>query len=341
VQPEGQAHAYESVGGRKRGYEGAGFSVRFSVVVAAFNAEDTLEGAVHSVLDQPGSDFEVIVSDDGSTDATLALARRLADEDVRVHVVAGPNGGCSAARNRGFERASGEFGILLDADDEFAPEYFTTMRTFIDQRPGMDIYSTNGIRRLPDGTDEPFFRGTAYSTETTWTLSDLIPVDCIFLMAAIRRGLWESLGGCRTDLRYAEDYDFWLRALASGARHIYRPDRLGIAISRATSKSKNRIPHAEAQIRIFEDLGRRPELTDEQRGACERKIADLRTRIERVKLESRLQEGDVRGARRAYLRVRSAYLSQPLYFAGLALMLLSPRLYTAAFASRNARRSGL
>jgi len=314
--------------------------VRFSVVVAAFNAEDTLGGAVRSVLVQPGSDFEVIVSDDGSTDGTLALARQLAAEDARVRVITAPNGGCSAARNRGFAAVTGEFGVLLDSDDELAPNYFDAMRAFIDERPGFDIYSTNGTRRFSDGTEEPWFSGSAYATETSWTLSDLIPADRIFVMAAIRRMLWERVGGCRTDLRYAEDYDFWLRSLAVGAKNIYRPDRLGVAVSRARSKSKNRIPHAQAQIRIFTDLRDRPELSDTQRALCTRKIAELHTRIERVELETRLQAGDTRGARRAYLGVRSAYLSRPMYFAGLALMLLSPRLYVRAFSARDARRAG-
>ena len=314
--------------------------MRFSVVVAAFNAAGTLEGAVRSALDQAASDAEVIVSDDGSTDGTLALAHRLAAEDGRVRVITAPNGGCSAARNRGVAEASGDFVVLLDADDELAPGFFDAMARFIEGRPGYDIYSANGTRRFSDGTEEPFFTGPAYAKETSWTLSDLILVDRIFVMAAIRRELWAEVGGCRTDLRYAEDYDFWLRALASGARHIYRPEFVGVAISRAGSKSKNRIPHAEAQIHIFEDLSRRPELSDAQRDQCALKIASLRTRIERVELEARLRNGDTVGARRAYWRVRSAYLSKPLYSAGLALMLLSPRLYTAAFGARDARRAG-
>ena len=314
--------------------------MRFSVVVAAFNAEDTLAGAVRSVLSQAGPDVEVVVSDDGSTDTTLVLAQRLAAEDGRVRVVTGPNGGCSVARNRGYEQATGDFGVLLDADDELAPGYFDTMRAFITERPGYDIYSTNGTRRFTDGSEEPFLSGPAYEHETSWTLSDLIPADRIFVMAAVRRDLWKRIGGFRTDLRYAEDYDFWVRAFAAGASQIYRPERLGIAISRAGSKSKNRIPHAEAQIHIFEDLSRQPELTDAQRDQCARKIDELRVRIRRVELETRLQRGDTRGARRAYLQVRSAYLSQPLYFAGLALMLVSPRLYVRAFSARDARRAG-
>ena len=61
--------------------------------------------------------------------------------------------------------------------------------------------------------------------------------------------------------------------------------------------------------------------------------------IARLELESRLQAGDYAGARRAYLGVRSAYKSRGMWTSGLVLMLLSPRLYTAVFSARNARRT--
>jgi len=313
--------------------------MRFSVVIPAYNAEGSLGATVASARAQGLSDFEIVISNDGSTDGTLALARRLAEADPRIVVVDGANGGCSAARNRGFDVAAGEYGVLLDSDDLLGPDYLAAMSAFIDARPGFDIYSCNGTRRFGDGRTEPFLSGPAYAAETSWALSDLIFVDRIFVMAAVKRELWERVGGFCTDLRYAEDYDFWLRSLALGARQIFTPQRLGVAVSLASSKSKDRIPHAESQIRIFSDLAAMPELSAEQRRQCAEKIALLHTRIARVELETRLQRGDYARARRTYLRVRSAYLSSRLYLAGLAVMLVSPRLYASLFARRDARRS--
>ncbi len=71
---------------------------------------------------------------------------------------------------------------------------------------------------------------------------------------------------------------------------------------------------------------------------CAKKLELLHTRIARVELEARLQRGQYAGARREYLGVRSAYNSQAMYAAGLALMLVSPRLYARVFRSRDARR---
>ncbi|HEY5541580.1 MAG TPA: glycosyltransferase [Coriobacteriia bacterium] len=313
--------------------------MRFSVIIPAYNAREVLERTVRSALAQTFDDFEVIISDDGSSDDTLVLAEELAARDSRVKILTGLNGGCSVARNRGFEVASGEFCVLLDAEDMLKPQYLATMSAFIDARPGYDVYSCNGDRLMAGGRTEPFFSGPEYARETTWKLDDLIPVDRIFIMAAVRRDTHRRVGGFRSDLRYAEDYDFWLRALASGGRHRFTPESLGTYVESAGGKSKNRIPHAQAQIRIFEGLSAIPELNDEQRALCARKLEGLRTRIERIKLETRLQAGEYEGARSAYRKVSDAYLSKPLYALGWIAMMVSPRLYARLFAARDATRS--
>jgi glycosyltransferase involved in cell wall biosynthesis len=311
---------------------------RFSVIIPAYNAADALEQTVDSVLAQEFGALEVIVSDDGSKDATLEVAHRLAEKDSRIRVVTGENGGCSVARNRGFEAATGEFCVLLDAEDMLKPHYLSRMSTFIDACPGYDIYSCNGDRLMAEGRTEPFLRGPEYDAEKSWTLDELIPIDHIFIMATVRRSLWVRLGGFRCGLRYAEDYDFWLRALATGARQRFIPDRLGVYVESPTGKSKNRIPHAQGQIRIFEDLAQMPDLTDAQRALCRRKIADLRTRIERVELETRLQAGDYSNARAVYGRISAAYIDKRLYAIGWVAMMISPQLYARLFAARDAKR---
>jgi glycosyltransferase involved in cell wall biosynthesis len=313
--------------------------MRFSAIIPAYNARDVLERTVGSVLSQTYGDFEIVISDDGSSDDTLEVARALAQTDGRISVVTGLNGGCSVARNRGIEAATGEFCVLLDSDDMLKAEYLATMSAFIDACPGYDLYSCNGDRLMPGGRLEPFLSGPEYVRETSWTLDDIIPVNHIFIMSAFRRELFDRLGGFRADLRYAEDYDFWLRALALGARHRFTPQRLGVYVESAGSKSKNRIPHAEAQIRIFESLAAMPQLTEQQRNLCARKLEGLHTRIRRVRLETRVVAGDIAGARGEYLRVSDAYLDKRKYAAGLVAMMISPRLYARLFAARSMKRA--
>lgn len=93
-----------------------------TVSLPVFNGEDLLSGAVASVQAQTFGDFELIIIDDGSTDNTLSVARRLADKDSRIRVVTQPNSGSCVARNRGFKEARGEFVATIDSDD-FWPSY--------------------------------------------------------------------------------------------------------------------------------------------------------------------------------------------------------------------------
>lgn len=93
-----------------------------SVVIPAYNAERFLKRSVASVAAQSWSNIETVIVDDGSTDDTLALARRLAVNDSRVKVVTQPNAGAAEARHRGVVESTGEYIMFLDADDEMAPE---------------------------------------------------------------------------------------------------------------------------------------------------------------------------------------------------------------------------
>lgn len=102
--------------------------VSVSVIMAAYNATATLEATVATVQAQTRSDIEIIVIDDKSSDGTLALARDLARQDTRIHVIESPlNGGPAAARNLGFAAASGDWIAVVDSDDEILPDRLDSM----------------------------------------------------------------------------------------------------------------------------------------------------------------------------------------------------------------------
>ncbi len=92
-----------------------------SVIVAACNADAYIEATCRSVLAQTHRHLELIVVDDGSTDATAALVSRLAETDDRVRLISQPNRGVAAARNAAIAAAAGEFVAPLDADDLWDP----------------------------------------------------------------------------------------------------------------------------------------------------------------------------------------------------------------------------
>ena len=98
-----------------------------SLIVPVYNAGAFLTPLVRSVLAQDYENFQLILSDDGSTDASTELMHSFAQEDSRITLVTGPNGGVSSARNRALLTATGNYIGFLDADDQIAPNYLSTL----------------------------------------------------------------------------------------------------------------------------------------------------------------------------------------------------------------------
>lgn len=93
-----------------------------SIIVPFFNAENTIERCVNSILGQTYKDFELLLLDDGSTDHSGQICDRYAEKDARVHVLHKENSGVSDTRNQGIAMAAGEYLQFLDSDDWIAPE---------------------------------------------------------------------------------------------------------------------------------------------------------------------------------------------------------------------------
>lgn len=95
-----------------------------SVIIPVYNAERTLRECVDSVLQQDMKDFELILVDDGSKDASPVICDEYASKDNRVRVIHQQNAGVSAARNRGLDIAQGEWITFVDSDDSIGAHFF-------------------------------------------------------------------------------------------------------------------------------------------------------------------------------------------------------------------------
>lgn len=301
---------------------------RFSVVIAAYNVSAYIEETLASVLSQEHPSFEVVLVDDGSTDDTLAIVERIAEGDSRLRVFTKENGGCASGQNVAIAEARGEFIGIIGADDLYTPEYLVRMDAFISAHPGYDIYACNGYNLFPDGTRRLYFRDARHAEVTEFTLEDWFPSCPIFGMSVYRKSVWEKVGGYRTDLRNAEDYDYYLRAMVSGARLIHNPEPLALYRRHETSKSSNRVKAARAVLTILEGIAGTASLTREQRRALDVVIRMRRAAIGRREMEQRFLDGDFAGARGAYLASRDGYASKRKFLMMVPVVLLSPRLYT-------------
>lgn len=98
-----------------------------SVIIPAYNVETYLEECVQSFFFQTYPNYEIIIIDDGSTDRTYEVAKRLEVENKKIKLFHQQNKGVSIARNVGMEKAEGEYYIFADADDVVAPQYIESL----------------------------------------------------------------------------------------------------------------------------------------------------------------------------------------------------------------------
>lgn len=200
---------------------------RFSVTIPAYNATATLVETVASVRAQAFEDWELVIVDDGSTDDTLALARALAAEDSRIHVYTQANRGSGGAYNTAVRNATSELLVMLSADDLLLPDHLAEIDRFITANPDASIYSVNGYYEYEDGVREAATLHQAWIDPTTCTMVDLLHA-CFFGIGAVyRRDVFDAVGGFREDI-YAEDYVFWLHAMANGFRHRFLNRELAV-----------------------------------------------------------------------------------------------------------------
>ncbi len=112
-----------------------------SVVIPLYNKERQIANTLKTVLDQTCHDFEVVIVNDGSTDGSVAEVAKF--NDPRIRLIDQPNAGVSAARNHGIEEACGEYIALLDADDEWHPDYLATQASLAREYPECQVFVTN------------------------------------------------------------------------------------------------------------------------------------------------------------------------------------------------------
>ena len=175
------------------------------VVVPTFNRAHTLGRALESVLAQTLRPRQIVVVDDGSTDATAELLAKYPD----VICLRQENRGVSAARNLGIRHCGCDWIALLDSDDEWLPEKLRGQFEALADNPGHrlihcdEIWIRNGRRVNP--ADRHRKRGG-------WIFEYCLPLCVVSPSAAvIEKSLLEEAGGFNERLPACEDYDLWLR----------------------------------------------------------------------------------------------------------------------------------
>ena len=180
-----------------------------SVIVPTYNRAVSLRRALISVLEQTLAPFEIIVVDDGSSDASANMIQHTFPD---VRYVYQRHAGVSAARNRGVRAAQADWIAFLDSDDAWEPTKLERQAEALRTHPGHrlvhcdETWFRNG-QRLPQKTKHRKHGG--------WIFERCLPLCAISPSAAVlRRSLFDDVGYFDESLPACEDYDLWLRITA-------------------------------------------------------------------------------------------------------------------------------
>lgn len=177
-----------------------------SIVMPAYNAAPFIGAALDSIRAQTFADFEVIVVDDGSADATAAVAASVAARDPRIRLLSTAHAGVAATRSQGLRAARGALVTFLDADDLWRPDRLARHVEFLARHPSTDLIVGevllfeaigDGLEPLA-GSAQAQIRGVCLGATT------------------LRATVFETVGLFDDRLLHAEDLDLLLRVHEAG-----------------------------------------------------------------------------------------------------------------------------
>ncbi|PPS44232.1 glycosyltransferase family 2 protein [Chroococcidiopsis sp. TS-821] len=193
---------------------------KVSVVIPVYAAEKYIADAVQSALGQSYQNFEIILVDDGSPDASIEICKQFTDP--RIKIVRQNNRGASAARNNGIRHAQGEYIAFLDADDTWVPEKLEKHINHLETSPDVGVSFSYCTFVDEDGKSLGLYNATEYKVITPGAILCRNPIanpSCLVTRRQVleeikfqqeRNGIVED---CYFDesLRQSEDAECWFR----------------------------------------------------------------------------------------------------------------------------------
>jgi hypothetical protein len=256
----------------------------FSVTIAAYEAAATIAEALDSVLAQTYPAAEIIVCDDGSTDATAEV---LARYGAAVTVIRQENRGAAAARNAAIAAARSEFVVNLDADDLFLPNRLEQMAAALVERPDLEVLTTDATLEV-DG--RPLRRN--FGPDFRYAVDDrrLAIIDRCWVGVdwATRREVMLAYGGYDEAMKNAEDWELAIRMVLGGVMFGLVPEPLVRYRLLRGSLSNQGVALLEAQVQALEKCLANEELDETERAAATAAVERFRAELGRTRLREAL-----------------------------------------------------
>jgi glycosyltransferase involved in cell wall biosynthesis len=315
-------------------------SPRVSVVMPAYQAAETIGAAVASVLWQDYPSYELIVVDDGSTDATRAIAEAHGSE---VRVSTQDNRGVAAARNAGIRSARGDLITFCDADDMLFEHHLTALVDTHERGRG-GIATANSYWLLPGGIHKSKQRYKGKFPAADRQRLAILEQNFVSTMSLFPRTLFEEIGPFDEARRRAEDWDFWLRAIFNGYRVDLQPEPLSLYRWTTTSLSAD-WEEMDADVEgIFGEIEQRVELAPDEREYVRRRRATPGPRRLARQGDEALEAARYSEAARAYREAAALCQSERMLVWKARLLTPAPRLagpFVRARQKRIKRRLGV
>ena len=194
-----------------------------AVLVPTYNTrEEDLVGMVESVRAQLYTDWELVIADDASTEPHVRrILEKYAKEDARIHVVYGTeNGGVSKATNRALARATGDYVVFLDHDDQLEEQALFRIAESAVQED-FDMLYSDEVLVTPDGATV-----RRYAYRPAFSLEHLREHPYIVHLLAFKTSFLRGLGGLDESLKISQDYDLVLRAAEKAKTVVHVPELL-------------------------------------------------------------------------------------------------------------------
>lgn len=186
---------------------------KVSVIIPTYNRCLTLLEAVESVLDQDFCNFEIIIIDDGSKDATKVYVNQLMKLTSKVKYIYQENHGRSHARNVGIQAAAGEYISFLDSDDKYLPQKLGRQVEILDENPEYGLsfsnyYVMNEKGNILSGVEVPsiMLTGSIYP-DLLYFKGTIITTPGVM----VRSKILAEVGGFDEGMQICEDLDLWRR----------------------------------------------------------------------------------------------------------------------------------
>lgn len=200
-------------------------SPTISIVMAAYNEEHGISRALESILAQTFIDWELIVIDDASTDATADIIRRYAKEDRRIRIVCNEsNLKLPTSLNKGIGLARADLIARADADDINLPERLSKQYEFLQLHQEVDVLGTGAY--LVDGKGHrvnPFLQAQTHAEHKRLPF---LKSHFFHSSVIIRRRFFDAVGLYDPLYVRGQDKELWLRGLSGGRRYANLPEPL-------------------------------------------------------------------------------------------------------------------